>query len=757
MNYRQMLSRLTDLDYIARLDVPGTAIITSFDPTGGNDDFNHPLRVTDDGWAVLADLKGPGYVARFWFTGADPKHRVRFFFDNEKTPRIDLSIGEFCGGLHPFRPPLAVYENYCWYNYVPIPYAKRLIIMTQKGGGQPDGGPKLFHQINYIPLPRNTKVESFNMKLPPSDENCLAEAAQCWNKCSGCACARLFSERSPTSIAPAITQFQSVQLETTVSNYCNFLDTNIFIVPGGKQSVKIANGPAVIRELVMAPDLAGLASPALRQSLLRDLILKINWDGRAEPSVAVPFGSFFGSVWYKTSFQSMFFGMQNDSFFCRFPMPYRSAAAISFENQLTRPVNIKLTVRGEKNTGPLPGSGYFHTAWQRTTPAETGRPHTILNTTGKGRYAGCILSALSLDNSFWLLEGDEVLRRDSEKKPFWHGTGLEDYFNGGWYYQNVLAHPLNGLLFKSFFRTVQYRIHLPDPVLFKSKFSMTFERGPEHKSRGWLESVAFYYLQSPLAAPSELLSVGERIPPVDNPQLSGFMLDIFNYERFGDYRGAVEYIDAFTERYPNMPFGDMLKLRKAAYLEKMSGFKETQPVYQSILSETKDVAVQKAARSLLWFHEQPYNAVIGLYANAPARCFVDGNLVSESTDPAKLVTAGLELKPGRHTLALQCAYHPYPAWVQVSLRTHSGTIITDPSWKNCVNPPGDWAQTGYDDNSWQVVGGTGCKGPPEEPFVWIEPNAFIDMQSYASGIFCSIPWLDKTKPIVFRHEFEILK
>jgi len=726
ISYRQFLLNLTDPDYIARIDVPETAVITSFDPTGGNDDFNHPLRPGPEGWVVLADLKGPGFVSRFWFTGAGPKHRVRFFFDNERNPRIDMTVQEFCGGTFPFRPPLAVYENYCWYNYVPVPYAKRLVIMTQKGGSQPDGGPKLFHQINYTALPQTSRVSSFNLKLSPEDAKALGDVVERWKN---------------------INQFKC--------NDDKFVSTNIEITAAGKQSVILPAGPAVVRELVIRPAFEALPGVLQRRALLRDVILKIYWDDQPEASIAVPFGSFFGSVWQKTSFSGMYFGMTNDSFYCRFPMPYRSKAKIAFENQMTNAVSFDLTARGERLPAFPPQYGFFHADWNRTTERDIGRPHCVLNTTGRGRYAGCILSALSLDKNFWLLEGDEIMNRGGEVQPFWRGTGLEDYFNGGWYYQNVLCRPIHGLLFKSFFRTVQYRVHLPDPVLFKNKFNMIFERGPDNNSRGWMESTAFYYLDQPRAAGSVLLSPENRKPPVDEPQLAGFMLDLFNYERFGDYRGEIESIEAFLEQYSDSPFSDVLKLRKAACIERISGIAQSRPMYEKIAAETKDAAAKEQAKTLLLFHERNSRAMIGLYANMPARCFLDGQLVTETLHPEKLTVAGLELKPGRHALAIQCRYHPYPAWVQACLRTHSGAVLTEPSWKQCVNPSGNWTAVDYNDSAWQICGGTGGKGPPEEPFIWIEPNAFVDMQSLAIGLSCYDPWPDKTKTVVYRHVFEI--
>ncbi|NLG35406.1 MAG: hypothetical protein GX548_08645, partial [Lentisphaerae bacterium] len=61
----------------------------------------------------------------------------------------------------------------------------------------------------------------------------------------------------------------------------------------------------------------------------------------------------------------------------------------------------------------------------------------------------------------------------------------------------------------------------------------------------------------------------------------------------------------------------------------------------------------------------------------------------------------------------------------------------------------------YDDGDWAVSGGTGVKGPPEEPYVWVEPNAMVDMQSRAVGLGAVPEWPDKSKPAVYRKVFEV--
>lgn len=739
VTFRQLVDRLADLQSLARLDLPETTLLSSCDPTGGNDDYNHPLRQGPAGWWVIADLKGPGYVSRFWFTGGEPSHGIRLYFDNEKAPRIDATIGQFCGGMEPFLPPLAAYENYCFYNFVPIPYAKHLVVMVQAGGTKPGGWPRVFHQINYTSLPQGSRIETLPGNLSESDNKALRSVRRAW-----------------TNLPDRITADGMVTQAVTLN------------LPAGQSGVlpRIA-GPAMIREIRITPassnDLPqGMSvqavdvsqQPVNWDSFLRDVVLRIRWNDAVDASVEAPVGDFFGNVWRRATYQSMFFGLSSNTLIARFPMPFAKAAQLQFENQGTNAVTLVVEVINTPMAWD--GSyGYLHAAWRRSSPQDVGRPHEILAAVGKGRYAGCILSATTLDKSFWMLEGDELMWRDGGAEPFWKGTGLEDYFNGGWYYQNVLTRPLHGLPFKAFFRTVQYRIHLPDPIMFQKSFRMIFERGPDNASKGWMESVAYYYLDQPRPTPATILTSQERRPPEDQFGQATIMLELFNYERFGDYDGARQYIDRFLEKNPSFPFAGMLRLRQAAYVERMQGFQGVKSLYEKIGSTDTNVAVQQQAQSLLWFQEKPTHCLLGVYCDTGTRVYLDGQLLGEAGNPERMSVVRFELRTGRHVLALQCQYHPYPDWVQAYLRTHTGDIFTTPLWKHKVNPSGAWTQPDYNDADWATVGGTGCKGPPEEPYIWVEPNAFVDMQSKAIGIRPSIEWSDKSRLIVYRYVFDV--
>lgn len=730
VTFSDLLGTLTNNDSIARLDVPEAAIVTSFDPAGGNEDYNHFLRDGPAGWKVLADLKGPGYLSRFWFTSSgnskpNTRIRLRLFFDGEKEPRVETTLGEWCGGMDPFRPPVASDEQYCWFNWVPIPYAKRLVVMAEIPGGEQQHS---FYQVNYCTFPRGRKVESFSGQIGAQDAKRIDEIRARW--------AQGGMQDLPPSIMSAS---KTVSLE-----------------PGATLALDDLRGPAILCALSITPDFAKLPAAADRERVLRDVVLRIQWDGASSPSVAVPLGDFFGSVWRRTRYLSAYFGLTNDTFICRFPMPFQSSARVSLENEGGQPVSLEVTTGWEPLNAWDAGLGYFHSTFSRSTPQDVGRPHYILRTNGKGRYAGCLLGEVTLDRSWWILEGDEVMVRDGKPVPFWHGTGLEDYFNSGWYYQNVLARPLHGLALKVPFRIAQYRLHLLDPVRFDSSFSMTFERGPDDASHGWMESTAFYYLEKPAAAAFAVGPAAERRPPAD-PLVEGtVMTDLLNYERFGDYRGAREYIDEYLQLRPSFPFAALLRLRQIAYTEKIEGFEKAKPLYEKFLAaETQPQAVEQA-KLLLWFHESPSNALATLYTNPRARLLFDGQEVCVSDGPDRATTAQLQVGPGRHGLAIQSGYQPYPDWVQAGLRTHGGFVGTDPTWRYKFNAPdGPWSAADFDDRAWMTVGGTGVKGPPEEPFVWIEPNAFVDMQSQSAGLRAMEDWPRERRHNVFRKTIEI--
>ena len=667
--YETLVKRLADPAQISSLDTPGAKIVTSYDRSGGNNDYGNFLKQGPDGWMVLADLKGPGYISRFWSTGSkDGSKKIRLYFDGEKSPSIETTLDEWCGKKEPLTLPLAGYEPYCWYSWLPVPFKKRLIIMEQA----PVRDEKLYYQIAYNALPAGQTVESFKLPLSAAAIAAIAEVKTRWN------------ERGPAQ-------------------------------PGqGKQNRLELQGSGLIQELQFTPDWAGLSSPAAIEKALQETIVRIYWDGNSAPSVEAPLGALCGSMWSRMRYQSLYFGMTNETLSLRFPMPFKSSAVVKIDGPV--PVNIA-AVTGK----PQLAQGYLHSGWKKSTAQAVGSPHTILQTSGSGKYVGCILGVRSLDQSWWVLEGDELIAVNGEATPGWKGTGLEDYFNGGWYYGNALASPLNGVVFKAPFRIVQYRIHQADPVAFTNSFNMIFERGPDHASHAAFESVSFYYLDRPQAADSDIgkSSVHPEPDPLSKLTLT---TEINDRERLGDTTAAQDTIKTYLEEFKDAPFAPQLFQRLENY---RNG--ETIPAGQALL---------------------------GVYANMSATVFIDGVAIGRFGDPQAMQFKTINLAPGRHVLAVQTVRQNYPDWLQVALKYGSRIAGTDGTWKYSFNPADSWNTAGFNDSSWETLT-YWVKGPPEEPYIFCKPNEHIGMQSVPWGIRPSKDWPANARQVFYRKVFTV--
>lgn len=720
VSYAELLQDYLNPDRIARLDLPPAKIATSYDRTGGNDDFGTFLRDGPTGWKVLVDLKGPGYVSRYWCTGGSKNadKKIRFYFDGEKKPSIETTIGEWFGGTEPFTSPIAANEPYCWFSLLPIPYQKQLVIMAEA----PVGDEKMYYHINYHPLPAEEAVDTFSLPLSKKETELLNQIKQAWNH--------------PERIQPDALQ----QKESSVT------------LPAKEQKTALKiEGPAVIHKLTLTAEFESSISAAKREKILRETILHMYWDDQPAPSVNVPLASFFGSLRYRQRFQSFYFGMSNETFISRFPMPYQTQCRIELNNMSDTPLKISATVELTAPDGKNQDHayGYFHSGWQKTTPQQTGSSHPIVTAQGKGVYAGCVLGVMSLDRSWWILEGDERIWIDGEASPGWHGTGLEDYFNGGWYYGNALIGPFHGLPFKAPFRTVQYRIHFTDPVPFTSSFQMDFERGPDHASRADMESVSFYYLSEPAAAFSSCNNPSDSQLTQDPVAGATLMTEINNLERLGDMAGAYDLIDRYLQTAPdNFPFKSILKERQNQYVNQFQ-------LSRNPVETSPDAATQEQLKMLNAFHNNPSAAILCAYANAASRIYLDGRLVAQVQDPQRAHFKLIDLPPGEHVLAIQSTRQQYPDWVQVAIQTHSGIITTDADIRFQFNPRGNWTAKDYDDSSWSKQNNLWVKGPPEAPYLWLEPHIFPLLHSTAWGIRPSDDWPNNSTIVGYRKQFTL--
>ena len=197
------------------------------------------------------------------------------------------------------------------------------------------------------------------------------------------------------------------------------------------------------------------------------------------------------------------------------------------------------------------------------------------------------------------------------------------------------------------------------------------------------------------------------------------MTALWNHERMGDWQGARDELAARLRRhgmnYPP-PARRMLEFRLAMLDEKLGG---PDPLPRFLADADEAV---RAAAQLLQRQRSDGAALAVMYANLPARLYLDGREVLQAGHPERSPAAVFDLAPGKHQLAIQAPRQRYPDWILAALRGRDWFVGTDPSWKFAFNPPGDWALPDYEMPTART--GRDRRKAPEEPYIWVNPILF---------------------------------
>jgi hypothetical protein len=278
-------------------------------------------------------------------------------------------------------------------------------------------------------------------------------------------------------------------------------------IPADSNETTLAslNGPATITGLHMkarTPDTERFQD----NHTLRKTVIRIYWDNDPDPAVECPLGDFFGTGFgdkqpapdgtpAPLTYAAVPFGMTNDFYYFRLPMPFRKSARITLENGTGSELDIGWAAN--ITTAPVPdNAAYLHVQWRDHITRE-GKHVPILQTTGRGHFVGTVLS---MQSPWWLsyLEGDEKIYVDGESYPSIYGTGTEDYFNCGWYYrEGTVARPFHGITVKRDpqSRTSQYRMHIPDCVPFTKSIKVEIEHGESNNKPFTNYAIVAYWYQ----------------------------------------------------------------------------------------------------------------------------------------------------------------------------------------------------------------------------------------------------------------------
>jgi hypothetical protein len=141
----------------------------------------------------------------------------------------------------------------------------------------------------------------------------------------------------------------------------------IDVEPGERRTLAEIDGPGLIRHLWMTMGLP-------QDDYLRRVILRMYWDGCAEPSVECPIGDYFGlGHARRKNFVTAMLSMSPQDgrgFNAWWPMPFRRHARIEVENQGSARYTHYFYVDYEAygSARALEGQAYFHVQWRRENP-----------------------------------------------------------------------------------------------------------------------------------------------------------------------------------------------------------------------------------------------------------------------------------------------------------------------------------------------------------------------------------------------------
>jgi len=275
------------------------------------------------------------------------------------------------------------------------------------------------------------------------------------------------------------------------------------IIPAGETAIIMDNdGPGIIRHMWMALD-------RRRPTFLRDVILRMYWDGDDAPSVECPIGDFFCNAWGQQQnivalpINANSSGGMN----CFLPMPFKRHARITVEND--SPHDLPVFAYSINYTlEPVPDDVLnFHAQWRRSNPLAFLTPYVMLDgVQGQGHYIGTFM-AWQQNSAGWWGEGEIKMYIDGDSDfPTICGTGTEDYFGGAWGFQPVDSPPkdysapylgfqqVQGVSGQPGTRMTLYRFHLPDPVFFKSDLKVTMQ------ALGWRSEQRYLPLQDDISS-----------------------------------------------------------------------------------------------------------------------------------------------------------------------------------------------------------------------------------------------------------------
>jgi len=454
---------------------------SSFDRAGGNVDshsrFNPFLGkdVADD--YIILDLKGAGVVYRIWFTGYETTAYLKVYINGTFVQMCNLKAlfeGHSCPG---FAPPLVDRQSGGSYCYLPLTFSQSIRITTNGATVQ---GLGFYYNIEYQCYAPDAPVADWTGTEDPRSAQAL------WEK------ARTGADPRPPR--------DRILVEDRVD-----------LAPHSSASILSLAGPRVISSLKL--HVGGRDA-----DVLNNVWLRVWWDDHPDAAINAPFSAFFAAGRFQgaTRSKSLVVGILDDDWlYTYFPMPFARRAQIIVANDRGSAVELHYRIEHEPFTDDQSRVGYLTTCYAQQTGV-SGTSLLLVDVEGSGHLVGIAASIESPSHPtpFFFLEGDERIYIDDRRTPAIHGTGMEDFFNAGWYFQTgTFSAPVHGCTTKEIRdgreRVSAYRLYLHDALPFRKHLRMTLEHGAINEVPVEAWTLAYYYYQPLVRSfPHDVLDIG---------------------------------------------------------------------------------------------------------------------------------------------------------------------------------------------------------------------------------------------------------
>ncbi|KAA0256589.1 DUF2961 domain-containing protein [Acidobacteria bacterium ACD] len=420
------------------------------------------LRVEGEEQVVLEET-GPGAIVRIWMTAGqgtseplDPAVRIRIRLDGAEAPAVDVALPDlFSGRVAPFLPPLVSDRSVSSggnVSYVPIPYRAGCRVSLVGAGRY-----KLWFQLDLHRLAEPGAIETFTGR---EDLSTLA---------------RLLSGAG----------------EDPWPGSGETLRGAAEGVPPARLDLFRFEGPGTLTKLRLR-----LPLPAGEEAVAR---LAVDGEVRAEMPAADLFALGRGTP---LPARSVLVGLDREGWaYLFFPVPFRSAVEVSLRlPETTYPSRWTVEWEARVDRADIPPDAGRFGALLLEASGGAGRDVPLLSADGSGKWVG-LFTRLGPGPGAGpgFLEGDERVFVDGSPFPARHGTGVEDLFSGGFYFdRGPFVLPLHGCLerragFSAGEEATAYRLFLTDAVPWTSSIRAGLEGGPTGQLPLRARTVAYVY------------------------------------------------------------------------------------------------------------------------------------------------------------------------------------------------------------------------------------------------------------------------